>query len=329
MGFAAGLGQGNNFGQGVGYGLQYAMQGQQQDDANAIRAKEEAARQQQMADAAALKEKYTQFFTQQGRPDIAQGIADGIVEPGAAYMDFIKPQDAVEPIEINGQLVDPVTREVLGDYRDQSSGGGYRPATAEEKAAYGLPPDAPAAMGPKGIEIVSGADKYAKTTSAAARQADGAATASDIIVGAAAKARELSANPLNVGLVGAGVGFNPQSDAAELRRQVDVLKANASIENLTAMRQESPTGAALGSVTERENAMLAAAAGALNADASPQDFQRALDNYEQTLLRIVHGRDVGDRIFQETRTMATPPGGGTSNSGMDDVDEILRSVGVL
>jgi hypothetical protein len=92
MGFAAGLGQGNNFGQGVGYGLQYAMQGQQQDDANAIRAKEEAARQQQMADAAALKEKYSAFFMEQNRPDIAQGIADGIVEPGAAYMDFIKPQ---------------------------------------------------------------------------------------------------------------------------------------------------------------------------------------------------------------------------------------------
>jgi hypothetical protein len=91
--------------------------------------------------------------------------------------------------------------------------------------------------------------------------------ATDTILTAADTARKLVDSGVNTGVFGAVMGANSQSQAAELRRQVDVLKSNASIENLTAMRQASPTGGALGSVTERENAMLASAAGALNPDA--------------------------------------------------------------
>lgn len=87
MGLSAGFLQGD-----PGAAMRYAQQGAGIDRQTAIEA-EEAARQQKMAeDAAALKTKYSAFFTEQGRPDIAQGIADGIVEPGAAYMDFIKPK---------------------------------------------------------------------------------------------------------------------------------------------------------------------------------------------------------------------------------------------
>lgn len=89
MGLSAGFLQGD-----PGAAMRYAQQGAGIDRQTAIEA-EEAARQQKMAlEAAALKSKYSAFFTEQGRPDIAQGIADGIVEPGAAYMDFITPKPA-------------------------------------------------------------------------------------------------------------------------------------------------------------------------------------------------------------------------------------------
>jgi len=128
--------------------------------------------------------------------------------------------------------------------------------------------------------------------------------ATDTILNAAATARSLVDKGANTGVVGALMGFNSESQAAELRRQVDVLKSNASIENLTAMRQASPTGGALGSVTEKENAMLAAAAGALNPDAGAEDFKRSLDNYELTLLTIIHGPETGRAIFEQTRGTA-------------------------
>lgn len=50
--------------------------------------------------------------------------------------------------------------------------------------------------------------------------------------------------------------------------------------------------------------MLAAASGAIDPGASPADFQRQLDTYERTLLRIVHGPAEGDRVFAETRPPA-------------------------
>lgn len=129
-------------------------------------------------------------------------------------------------------------------------------------------------------------------------------TATATIVDAAATARDLAKNEGNLGISGKAWALKPDSEAAELRRQVHVLQSQASIENLTAMRQASPTGGALGSVSEKENAMLAAAAGAIDPDSGPADFARQLDNYERTLLRIVHGPVEGDRIYEATRVEA-------------------------
>jgi len=126
--------------------------------------------------------------------------------------------------------------------------------------------------------------------------------ATEIITGAASKARAaLNSGGMTAGVGGAVVAMSPESQAAELRRQVDVMKANATIENLTAMRQASPTGGALGSVTEKEGAMLAAASGAIDPNSSAEQLAAAIDNYERTLLQVVHGPVDGERIYQETR----------------------------
>lgn len=147
--------------------------------------------------------------------------------------------------------------------------------------------------------------------------------ATGTILDAANTARKLGTG-WNVGMGGASIGMNPESDAAELRRQVEVLKSKAKIENLSAMRQASPTGGALGAVSDSENAMLAAAAGALDPNASEQQFKKALDNYELTLLQIVHGPVAGKQIFDQTRNgeayvpmSASPVGGnGTTSAGV-------------
>ncbi|WP_434053891.1 MAG: hypothetical protein RDA78_03010 [Roseibium sp.] len=94
----------------------------------------------------------------------------------------------------------------------------------------------------------------------------------------------------------------PWTDSAEVSRQVEVLKANAKIENLQAMRAASQTGGALGSVTEKESAMLADKAGAL--DPSSPNFLRDLDDYELTLLQVIHGSEAGLQIFNSSRQAA-------------------------
>lgn len=167
--------------------------------------------------------------------------------------------------------------------------------------------DEPIPGSQQAVEAAAGANK---ADAAASRRA----TSTDVITTAAQRARGVVAGAAlpTTGALGQGVAMIPSTQAAELRRQVDVLKSNATIENLTAMRQASPTGGALGSVTEREGAMLAAAAGALDPNASASDFARALDNYERTLLRTVHGDAEGERIFLETRSgkPAGSPGAG-------------------
>lgn len=130
-----------------------------------------------------------------------------------------------------------------------------------------------------------------------AQRADNANIASDVVNTATSRAVEADGERMLGNVFGYLASFVPGTANREVYNQVDVLKSNATIEALNAMRAASPTGGALGSVTDRENAMLAAKAGMLD-PASP-NFQRDLLDYQRTLLRTIHGSAEGDRIFAE------------------------------
>lgn len=152
---------------------------------------------------------------------------------------------------------------------------------------------------PEGAQLVpipGGPEDTTKKDLAAQGQAD---VATRVVTSAAQRARD-AAKERNFGHVGQGLAaMVPWTDSAEVARQVDVLKSTAKVENLTAMRQASPTGGALGSVTEKEADMLASKSGAL--DPSSPTFQRDLDDYELTLLQVVHGPEEGARLYKESR----------------------------
>jgi len=145
----------------------------------------------------------------------------------------------------------------------------------------------------------------ADTSRAEAASVEGKEVSTGIITNAARLAREaLKAEGLPAtGTVGRIASVLPESHAAEVRRQVEVLQAQAKIENLQAMRAASPTGGALGAVSDKENSMLAAKSGSL--DPNSPTFERDLDDYERTLLRIVHGPKVGDAIYEQSRGAAS------------------------
>lgn len=115
------------------------------------------------------------------------------------------------------------------------------------------------------------------------------------------------------GMVGMATRYLPFTDSAELYRQVETMRSMARINNLQAMREASPTGGALGQVSDAEGRMLEAASGSLD-PASPH-FERDMLNYVRSVLGVVHGMEEGDRLFfseygdrtKAPRTLVEPP----------------------
>ncbi len=76
-----------------------------------------------------------------GRSDLAEAVAAGsLMGDQAAAIAMQPPEPPPAPIEINGQLVDPTTGQVIGDYRTaETPEAGYVSLTPEEVRAAGLP----------------------------------------------------------------------------------------------------------------------------------------------------------------------------------------------
>lgn len=75
----------------------------------------------------------------------------------------------------------------------------------------------------------------------------------------------------------------------DLRNLLDTVKANAAFDTLSQMRAASPTGGALGAVSDRELTLLSAAKGALDQSQSPKQLKDNLIRLQNLTLDIVHG----------------------------------------
>ena len=82
----------------------------------------------------------------------------------------------------------------------------------------------------------------------------------------------------------------PGSQAADVGKLVDTIKANASLDKLSQMRAQSPTGASgLGAVTQGEHKLLQDSIGALDQSQTPEQFLFNLDRVKRIRHEIVHG----------------------------------------
>lgn len=267
------------------------------------------------------KKNQTLEFLRKNAPDLAAAVEAGMpigdafstyykmknppkAEPTSGMQNYqfllsqgVSPEDAMARAFSNGTTVN-VGGDSAPGLGKLSSDFGYvlDPATRQPviDPNTGLPQAAPVPGSPAWIEQ----QERQKKLDAGAQSRE---TSTAIITNAASRAREALRAPglPATGTAGRLMSNLPESNAAEVRRQVAVLQSNARIENLQAMRAASPTGGALGAVSDSEGAMLAAKSGALDPD-SPT-FERDLDDYERTLLRIVHGHEAGDAIFEQTR----------------------------
>ena len=92
------------------------------------------------------------------------------------------------------------------------------------------------------------------------------------------------------------------TDAADLNAKLETLRSNIGFDRLQKMRMESPTGGALGSVSERELSQLNAALGSLEQSQSPeqlkQNILRIRDQYERAIIALQNDFAADGLTFQ-------------------------------
>ena len=111
------------------------------------------------------------------------------------------------------------------------------------------------------------------------------------------------------GKIMSGIGG---SDAANLRAQLTTIKSNVGFDKLQSMREASPTGGALGNVSEKENEYLQSVLGNLEQSQSPEQLKRNLLKLREAYLDIVHG--YGNRPFGTPNYSGASPAQGNSNT---------------
>lgn len=111
------------------------------------------------------------------------------------------------------------------------------------------------------------------------------------------------------GKIMSGIGG---SDAANLRAQLTTIKSNVGFDKLQSMREASPTGGALGNVSEKENEYLQSVLGNLEQSQSPEQLKRNLLKLREAYLDIVHG--YGNRPFGTPKYSSGSPAQGNSNT---------------
>ena len=96
--------------------------------------------------------------------------------------------------------------------------------------------------------------------------------------------------------VGSWLSVIPATDARNLKGLIDTMKANAGFDKLQAMREASPTGGALGQVSERELAFLQNVFGNMETDQSPAQLKYNMQLFQYVYNTLIHG--VGNHPYQ-------------------------------
>lgn len=90
------------------------------------------------------------------------------------------------------------------------------------------------------------------------------------------------------GLPGAVLSAVPGTAAFNIRALLDTVRANIGFQQLNQMRQESPTGGALGNVTDRELMLLQAVLGNLSQAQTPDQLRQNLLNLRDTYEEVIN-----------------------------------------
>lgn len=145
-----------------------------------------------------------------------------------------------------------------------------------------------AAGRPVSMEVIPGsptARKLVEQEAGKATQAESAGMVANIVVQelTALRSRIQNQKALDpvTGLTGKAAEKIPGSARMSAQGSVDTIKANIGFERLNQMRQESPTGGALGNITEQELKFLQGVLGTINLDEKTEDTLRKIERLEK------------------------------------------------
>lgn len=114
---------------------------------------------------------------------------------------------------------------------------------------------------------------------------------------------------------GAMLSDIPGTDALSLANRLETIKANIGFEELNKMRQQSPTGGALGQVTERELAFLQSVAGSLDQSQNQEELTDNLNRLWNAYQDVIHGPGQGPErrplMFEQQQQQQQPTGADT------------------
>lgn len=185
---------------------------------------------------------------------------------------------------------------------DQKKAGASNTATTIYNKDYGsIPPGFRLVETPEGVqmEAVPGSpaateaqEKFNKEIAATEQKK----TVGDVVLDDIGRSLDLSRNAKGMpstGFWGAILQGAPGTNAHDLQQTLQSVKANISFDRLQQMRQASPTGGALGSVTEGEGKKLESVYGALEQSQTQGQFEYNLKRVANLYMDIVHGEGNG------------------------------------
>lgn len=96
-------------------------------------------------------------------------------------------------------------------------------------------------------------------------------------------------NGFTTGVGGMLLSQLPATDATDMKRLIETMKANAGFDKLQAMRDASPTGGALGQVSEKELGFLQSVFGNLDQDQSTTQLKYNMQLFQFVYNSMIHG----------------------------------------
>lgn len=133
-----------------------------------------------------------------------------------------------------------------------------------------------------------------------------------------------------VGALSAGLGsltqVIPGTPAADLKANIDTILANIGFEELQAMRDNSPTGGALGQVAVRELELLQATRANIASSQSPSQLR---SNLRKLRRQVKESRERLDKAFNKQSRLAGIEGEQQGELSNLSNDQLIRMLGVV
>lgn len=239
----------------------------------------------------------------QGRPDLAEAVRGGMIDGASAFSVMNqKPEE-------RGQIVsDAQLRELFPGVQIEPGLYNLKPdGTANKIGGGGTTINMPPQLGPIPPGYTVDYDQSGRPTSMrpipggpAAQEADKAAAGkaanaesqtitADIVLDeiGAIKSKISDGGLPTTGMMGSLLSNIGGTDAGDISASLDTIKGNIAFDKLQAMRAASPTGGALGSVTENELRLLQSTLGSLEQSQSQEQFLRNLTRLEAIYSEIM------------------------------------------